>query len=468
MRILRFSLLTLALAGALCSLVGAAELRGAWITSWDNGMFNASEIDATVAAAKKAGLNALFIEVRKFADAYYKSDIEPLGANVPAGFDPLAYTIKKAHAEGIQVHAWVVVYRAWCGKKPGPSDPNHIVNKHKDWVMLSSTGKNWAGEGMYLDPGVPEAREYIVSVFEDIAKRYNVDGIQYDYVRYPGADWGYSEAALKHYYADTGATTRPSSKDPKWLQWKRDQVTALVKLAHDKIKAANPKIAISASTICYGSCPSDFTQTSAYSAVCQDWKMWMEKGLIDINIPMNYKPEKSEKSRKSFRDWTDNSGRWRGQGLVYQGIDADSESASDVLKQIDYCRKVGQTGWVLFEFNAGKHRDSMIDTLAAGLGPAPRLAVNEPTETDNARAAREAYDQGISLAVKKQITEAKAQFQKAIELDPTYTDAYFRLGRCYLKESNFAEAKAMFSKTLSIDPKYAAAKKELRLLESKK
>ena len=462
--------LIVALICALCSAAWAGtEVRGAWITSWDYGMFNASEIDATVAAAKKAGINALFIEVRKFADAYYKSDIEPLGANVPTGFDPLAYTIKKAHSEGIQVHAWVVVYRAWCGKKPGPSDPNHVVNKHRDWVMLSNTGKDWAGEGMYLDPGVPEARDYIVSVFEDIAKRYNVDGIQYDYVRYPGSEWGYSQAALKRYYADTGATDKPAPKDPKWEQWKRDQVTALVKLAHDKIKAANSRIAISASTICYGSCPSDFTQTSAYWSVCQDWKMWMEKGLIDINIPMNYKTEKTEKGRKSFRDWTDSSGgKWRGQGTVYQGIDADSESPADVLNQIEYCRKAGQTGWVLFDFNAGKRRDSLVSALAAKLGPAPKLTVNEPTQSDNVKAAREAYDRGIELATKKQISEAKAQFQKAMDLDPNYADAFFRMGRCYLKEGNVDQAKAMFEKTLSIDPNYASAKKELSQLEAKK
>jgi Tfp pilus assembly protein PilF len=109
----------------------------------------------------------------------------------------------------------------------------------------------------------------------------------------------------------------------------------------------------------------------------------------------------------------------------------------------------------------------MIDTLAAGLGPAPRLAVNEPTQPE-LTPAREAYDKGIELAVKKQITEAKAQFQKAIDLDPKYADAYFRMGRCYLKEGNHDQAKAMFAKTLSIDPKYSAAKKELSRLAAKK
>lgn len=466
-KLLYYAVLAVMFSAVLCATCAAAEVRGAWVTSWDYGFFTPKEVDSTIAAAKKAGINALFIEVRKFADAYYDSKIEPRGRGMAADFDALAYTIKKAHAEGIQVHAWVVVYRAWCGAKSGPTDPNHIINKHPDWVVLDQDGKNWAGEGIYLDPGVPEVREYIVSVFEDIAKRYNVDGIQYDYVRYPGAKWGYSEAALKRYRADTGATAKPANDDAKWLAWKRDQVTSFVKLARDRIKAVAPKVIISAATICYGGAPSDFTKTSAYADCCQDWKKWMEQGLIEINIPMNYKPETSERSKRSFRGWTDITGKWRGKGVVYQGIDAEGQSAASMLKQIDYCRSVGQTGFVLFPFNAGKRRDEIAPVLGARLAPAPRLAVNEAT-SDNARAAREAYDRGIELAVAKQIAQAKAQFEKAIELDPGYADAYFRLGRCCLKESDYAAAKDFFSKTLAVDPSCSAAQKELDLLAKRK
>lgn len=442
----------------------AAEMRGAWVTSWNDGFFTAKQIDDTISAAKKAGINALFIEVRKTADAYYQSDIEPLGDGVPKGFDPLAYTIKKAHAQGIQVHAWVVVYRVWKGPKPGPKDPNNIINKHRDWVMLNRDGESWTEEGMYLDPGVAEAREYIVSVFEDIAKRYNVDGIQYDYVRYYGRKWGYSEKALKQYYADTGATAKPDPNDPKWLQWKRDQVTALVKLSHDRIKAANPNIAISASTIVWGTAYDDFTKTCAYNDVCQDWKQWMEDGLLDINIPMNYNPETSDRAKSSFRKWTDNSGKWCGKGIVCQGLDANNQSAEKMLTQIKYCRKSGQQGFVLFEFNDDKQRKSILSALGAGLGQAPKLAVNE---TSNYMAARRVYDEGVELAVNNKLAEAQAKFTQAIELDANCADAYFRLGRCYLKEQNHSAAKTMFSRTLEIDPSYAVAKKELEALKDK-
>lgn len=449
-----YALCLLALAG---SMAGAAELRGAWVTTWQHGIFTPQEVDSTIAAAKKAGVNALYIQVRKFADAYYDSKIEPAGSNLAPDFDALAYTIEKAHAEGIQVHAWVVVYRAWCGAKTGPTDPDHVINKHPGWVLLNKDGGNWAGEGIYLDPGVPEAREYIVSVFEDIAKRYNVDGINYDYVRYPGSAWGYSEAALKRYYADTGATAKPEPSDPKWLQWRRDQVTSLVKLSHDRIKAANPKISISAATICYGGAPSDFTKTSAYSSVCQDWKMWMERELIDVNIPMNYKLE-GGKYAKAFRDWTDLSAKWSGDGVVYQGLDADNQSPNDVVTQIKYCRSVGQTGFLLFPFNQGKKRDALVEVMSKEIGPAPRLPV---MQVDRSAEPKQVYDKGIQLAVDWKIDEAIAQFKKAIELDPDYVDAHFRLGRCYLKQKNYPAAKTSFMKTLELDPNYAAAQKEL-------
>jgi len=367
-----------ALAAALASACVGQEIRGVWVTSWSSGFITADEADATIAAAKKAGMNALFVEVRKCADAYYYSRIEPRAPEIQRGFDPLGYIVKKAHAEGMQVHAWVVIYRAYSGPRSGPTDPNHVINKHPEWVMLNDAGRSYAGEGMYLDPGIPEVREYIASVLEDLVKRYNVDGVQYDYVRYPGRNWGYSELALKHYYADTGATERPKPDDPKWMQWRRDQVTAFVKLARDKMKAVNPNLQISASTICYGSTSSDWTKTEPYAGVLQDWKLWMEKGYIDINIPMNYRSERSASAAKAFRTWVLNSGKWSGGRPVLQGIYASSNPPQDVVKQIEFTRKAGQEGFVIFAFNQGRRRDSNAEAYGVALGPAPRLPVNEP------------------------------------------------------------------------------------------
>ena len=352
----------------------AEEVRGAWLGAWWNGYFNAEQVDASIAAAKKAGVSTLYIQVRKNADAYYDSTIEPRGSGMAPGFDSLAYTIEKAHAQGIQVHAWVNAFRV--GSSKPSTDPKHIVNVHPDWISKTPDGKIMGTEGVYLDPGVPAAREYIAKVVLDIVTRYNVDGIQWDYIRYPGVDFGYSDTALARYYAESGAAAKPDPKDPKWLQWKRDQVTTLVRTVYKQAHAIKPKIIMSASTVIWGSCPTDFTKTDAYATVCQDWKAWMSEGILDANLPMAYKTESSAKSAQSFRGWLVGFAKWNGGRPTYVGIDVDNNDDAGVLAQIDAVREAGLQGHVLYKFNQSQRRDTLTDALVGGTKKACESTAN--------------------------------------------------------------------------------------------
>lgn len=443
----------------LCSPVNAVEFRGAWVSTWGAGFRNQQEINETLAAVKKAGLNALVVEVRKAGDAYYDSKIEPIASDVPAGFDPLAYTIEKAHAEGMQVHAWVVVYRVWKGKEL-PSDPKHVLRAHPEWRNISYDGKTEAAEGVFLDPGIPEYREHFARVCEDIVKHYAVDGIHYDYVRYPGQDWGYSEIALKRYYAETGAAEKPKPDDPKWLQWKRDQVTAMVKLVHDRVKAINPNVKIQASTIPWGDCPQDFKDATPYREVCQDWRSWMEQGLIDENCPMVYSREGQESGAKYFRGWVDGTKRWSYGRSVYIGMSATWNTPEQMMQQIDAARKGGLQGFLLFSFDKSKSRDARAEGLGKLLGPAPKLPVNHANGID-AMAAHKAFNKGIELAKKNKLDKAITELIKATKLDPGYAEAYFRIGRCYLRSKNATRAHEFFEKALAADPTHEGARKAL-------
>ena len=360
----------------------AEELRGAWLSAWSHGYLTAQEVDATIEAAKKAGINALFIQVRKNADSCYDSKLEPRPWNVAADFDPLAYTIEKAHAQGIQVHAWVNAYRVWSSSKP-PSDPKHLVNLHPDWISKDFSGNTRSTDGTCLDPGVPAARDYTAKIVLDIATRYKVDGIQWDYIRYPGRNWGYSDIALSRYYAETKTTEKPDPKDPKWLQWRRDQVTALVKMVHEQVGAIKPKLVISASTVAWGDCSTDFTDTDAYGNVCQDWKSWASDGILDANLPMVYKSESSPKSAKSFRGWLTGLAKWSGGKPTYVGIEAHVSDAAGVLAQIEAIRKAGLQGFVLFAFNQSGGRDALVDALASAAKPAPASAPEPANSTKN-------------------------------------------------------------------------------------
>lgn len=352
----------------------SAEFRGAWVSSWNKGMHTPDEIDRTIDAARTAGLNALVIEVRKAGEAYYDSEIEPKGPEVPVGFDPLAYTIEKCHAQGMQVHAWLVVYRVWKGETM-PADPKHVLAAHPDWRTISFDGKTEAEEGVYLDPGIPEYRDHFAAVCADIASRYAVDGIHYDYVRYPGEQWGYAEIALKNYMAETGAKDKPEPDDPKWRQWKRDQVTAMVTLVRERVKAANPDVKIQASTIPWGDCPHDFSESRSYRDVCQDWPLWMELGLIDENCPMVYSRESEESGRNHFRGWVDGAKRWSSGRTTHIGMSVSRNTPEQMMTQIEVMRKAGLQGFVLFSFDESPTRAAFAEGLGKLLGPARKLLV---------------------------------------------------------------------------------------------
>jgi len=441
----------------------AGEFRGAWLSAWNDGYFTAEQIDNTIAAAKKANLTALFIQVRKNGDAYYKSQTEPRGNGIADDFDPLATVIEKAHAQGLEVHAWVNSCRMWASKTP-PTSPKHIVNRHPEWINKNFAGTNRASEGLYVDPGIPEAREYVAGIFEEIAKSYNVDGVHMDYIRYPNTQWGYSDLALKQYYADTGATTRPEASDPKFMQWKRDQVTALVTLIRKKVKAAKPNIVLSASTIPWGDCPDDFTKSSPYAQVCQDWRKWAAEGLIDANCPMNYKQESSTKAAKMFRNWLAGFAKWRALKPVYVGIEVHMNNPAESVQQIEAIRKANLDGFVLFSFNQSAGRTKLVEALAAGPCSTPSkrsvVASGDPP-------AKAAFDQGIKYAVANRLDLAKQSFGEAVRLDPSYTEAYFRLGRCMVREMNYVEARGMFEKTLQLDPSHKGAQTELKAIVDK-
>lgn len=351
------------------------EFRGVWVTSWTKGFYTSDEIDKTIAEAKKAGLNALVVEVRKVGDAYYQSDLEPVGLEVPQGFDPLAYAIEKGHAEGMQVCAWLVVYRVW--KSDATPPEKHVLSAHPDWRSLSYDGATENEEGVYADPGIPAYREHFANVCADIAKRYAVDAIHYDYVRYPEQEWGYAPLALERYYAETGATEKPEPADAKWLQWKRDQVTAMVKLVRERVKAANPNVKIQASTIVWGQRPEDFKDSTPYMRVCQDWKLWMEQGLIDENCPMLYAREHEEWGAQYFRGWLEGFKQWNYGRPTYVGISSTMNTAENMLKEVEAVREAGLPGFLFFAFNETPERTGKVETIGKMLYPAPKLPVNK-------------------------------------------------------------------------------------------
>lgn len=282
------------------------EFRALWADTFHAGMRTAGEVSAMVNQARAANCNAIIVEVRKRGDAYYNSTIEPKATDVsPQSFDPLADLITKAHTGGprVEVHAWITTYLIWNSLATAPASPNHPYNLHPEWLSRDNTGTQWDGGNYQFDASLPEVQKHVFNVAMDIISRYDVDGFNFDYVRYSGRTWGYHSNAVTRYQRRFNAPGTPLSTDPNWLQFRRDQVSGLVRKVYLNAIAIKPQIKISADTICFApGITTDaqwFSSSSAWGNVLQDWRGWMEEGILDLNIPMMYFDH-----RRYAADWT--------------------------------------------------------------------------------------------------------------------------------------------------------------------
>jgi uncharacterized lipoprotein YddW (UPF0748 family) len=284
-----------------CGPPGPGEVRALWVDAYHDGAKSPKQIDELIQTAQAGSFNALVVQVRRRGDTYYPSDLDPWAPDSDPNFDALAYLIEQAHAAGIEVHAWATTLAIWGGDAP-PAALDHAFNLHgpgatgRDyWLALSYSGGDRTGDKVYyLDPGHPDAADYTVAIYAELAARYDLDGLHLDRVRYPWQNWGYNPTALSRFQAQTGRDELPEPDDREWLQWRRDQVTALVRKMYLTATAINPQLRVSAALSASGGPPSDsypWETRTPYTHQLQDWRSWLEEGILDLGLPMTYRDE---------------------------------------------------------------------------------------------------------------------------------------------------------------------------------
>lgn len=320
----------LLLAGAGEVSAAEAEFRGLWVDAYHPGMNTAGEVSNLVATARGCHANALVVEVRKRGDAYYRSGFEVMAGGVAAAFDPLAELVRQAHDTGggqrLEVHAWMVVYPVWNVAAGVVPPPEHPYRQHADWLDQDAGGKTYDGRFHAFDPGHPAAQAYLREIALEIATRYEVDGLNLDYVHYPGKEWGYNPVAVGRFNDVTGRSGAPRVGDEAWAAFRREQVTGWVRRLYLELQERKPAVKLSAATIAWAPAPvttADWTKkAAAYTHLYQDWRGWMEEGILDLNLPMIYVPEQQAPYAGVFRQWAEFAGahRYQRQVVVAPGL----------------------------------------------------------------------------------------------------------------------------------------------------
>ncbi|MGB2870044.1 MAG: family 10 glycosylhydrolase [Bacteroidota bacterium] len=281
---------------------GKHEARGVWMSRFEYTGERFRSPDSAKARirqvfekARSAKFNMVFFQVRGSGDALYRSHYEPwsqlltdtLGKD--PGWDPLEFAVAEAHRLGLELHAWMNTFPMWRGSKLPPlTTPPSPYFAHPEWIICDSAGKPMKTEPggtdyIWASPGIPEVRKYVVSIARDIVENYDVDGIHFDYIRYPEG------SPVKGYSHDSVSVARFMSTEGNpyrisWDHWQREQVNEFVFDAYNTVSTIKPRVKMSASVI--GKYMGQ--GWTSYYVVYQDPRRWMEVGKIDFIVPMVY------------------------------------------------------------------------------------------------------------------------------------------------------------------------------------
>jgi uncharacterized lipoprotein YddW (UPF0748 family) len=302
------------------------QWRSYWVDSFNDSIYTPENVDKLVADAQAINANVLIVQVGRWMDCFCnRSSFPRTHVPIDPDFDPLDDVIEKAHAAGIEVHAWVNATPIWNAATP-PPDPNHVLNTNGHdatgadrWLTKRSDGAEIGGANMRnIDVANAAATDYVVDGIASIVREYDVDGINLDYIRYPDdnpadpdnyqSDWGYSEVSLARFQAATGRTDIPEPSDDEFSDWRREQLTDFVRKIYLTMYELDPQAALSINGITYWYGPQTeggWEATRTYAEVLQDWRAWLAEGIIDVNVAMNYKRNWLPEQAQMFDEWTE-------------------------------------------------------------------------------------------------------------------------------------------------------------------
>jgi uncharacterized lipoprotein YddW (UPF0748 family) len=347
---------------------GAGEVRGEWVVR--TALLTPQGVDRAVEQAAEAGLDTLFVQVRGRGDAFYRSQLvprSPLLSRAAPDFDPLARVLARARARGMKVHAWINVLLVAHLANDLPQ--GHVVREHPEWLMvpegaarqaLGASGAQRVAliraaarsdadvEGLYLSPLVPGVTEHLETVVQELLSRYRVDGVHFDFIRYPNRAYDYSPDALRAFRArlmGSDLLAAPRREPEAWSLHLRLALTGLARRLAAAARKARPGTIISAAVV------PDLT--TALEQKFQDWPTWLASGVLDGVCPMSYSPEE-----RIFERQVRDARALAGPGNhLWPGIGAYRLTTEEIAARIQAARALGADGFVLFSHESLAERD---------------------------------------------------------------------------------------------------------------
>ena len=407
------------------------ELRGIWISTIQNldwppqkGLWKNAQKQAFIELLDQhqvAGINAVFVQIRPASDAFYRSKVEPWSEwlmgeqGKKPWYDPLKFMIKEAHKRGMEFHAWFNPFRAIAAKGKDHISKKHISKTHPEWMVDYY-------KGTYINPGIPAARQYVVKLITDVARKYDLDGIHFDDYFYPYPVNGKAfedDATYQQYGADF------SNKS----DWRRANINSFIQTLNANLTAIKPHIKFGISPFGVWRNKKDdplgsdtYASIPSYDLIYADTRLWLERGWIDYCAPqlywsMNFKPAAFG---VLLPWWEENSfGKHLYIGHALYKIKNNYDSAwydlNEMPKQIKAVRASSAQGSIYFRSkfllaNPASIEDKMQDSLYTNPALIPVMTWKDNIPPNAPRQVKvKSENIGVSISWKKPVKASDGQ-----------------------------------------------------------
>lgn len=353
---LRYTILFLLLIPFLTAFAQTApkyEIRAAWLTTL-GGMDWPSAKAVSASGIKKqqeelchildelqqANFNTVLFQTRLRGDVIYPSQFESFAESLTGtegknpGYDPLRFAIEECHKRGMELHAWIVAIPIGNTRQIRMLGKNALTRKHPS--LCKQFNGSW-----YLDPGNPETDDYLANIVREIVSGYDVDGIHLDYIRYPEQGERFPDQS----------TYRKYGKKQDLKQWRRNNITRIVRRIYTETKSLKPWVKVSSSPIGKYRDTGRYSSQgwNAYDEVYQDAQQWLREGIHDALFPMMY--FRGNHFYPFALDWKENkNGRWivPGLGIYFLHPSELDWKLDEVVRQIYFIRSIGLDGQAYF------------------------------------------------------------------------------------------------------------------------
>ncbi len=329
------------------------EIRATWLTTlggmdWPSKKATSAkgielqkeELRKILDQLQAAHFNTVLFQTRMRGDVSYPSAIEAFSESfsghegVSPGYDPLQFAVEECHKRGMEIHAWMVTIPSGNNRQVKLLGNKSVAKRHPS--ICKPYMSSW-----YLDPGNPQTDDYLASLVREVVSKYDIDGVHFDYIRYPERAKGFPDAA----------TYRKYGRKQPIEQWRRDNITRIVRRLYTETKKLKPWVKVSSSPVGKYKDTSRYPSRgwNAYEVVYQDPQRWLKDGIQDAIFPMMY--FQGNNFYPFALDWQENKGgRWvvPGLGIYFLHPKEKNWKVDEILRQIRFTRDIKADGQAYF------------------------------------------------------------------------------------------------------------------------